>query len=99
MTGASFKPLLARASPTRASDWYDGIMPLAAKNNLDELYAQHRLLQDEAARLQSERDRLDPDGPDADRRYILDLESRALLEEATKLGSSISDILERDLQR
>jgi hypothetical protein len=56
-------------------------------------------LQDEAARLQSERDRLDPDGPDADRRYILDVESRALLEEATKLGSSISDILERDLQR
>jgi hypothetical protein len=75
------------------------IMPLAAKNNLDELYARHRLLQDEAARLQLERDRLDPDGPDADRRYILDLESRALLEEATNLGSSISDILERDLQR
>jgi hypothetical protein len=76
-----------------------GVMPLAAKNNLDELYAKHRLLQDEAARLQSERDRLDPDGPDADRRYILDLEGRALLEEATRLGASISDILERDLQR
>ena len=29
----------------------------------------------------------------------LEVESRALLEEATKLGSSISDILERDLQR
>jgi hypothetical protein len=92
-------PLLARVSPARAPGWYHGIMPLAAKNNLDELYARHRLLQDEAARLQSERDRLDPDGPDADRRYILDVESRALLEEATILGSSISDILERDLQR
>jgi hypothetical protein len=74
-------------------------MPLAANNNLDELYARQRLLQDEAARLERERDRLDLSGSDADRRYILDLESRALLEEATRIGSSISDILERDLQR
>ena len=73
-------------------------MPLAAKNNLDELYARHRLVQAEAARLEAERDRLDPD-VDEDRRYILDVQSRALLEEATKLSSSISDILERDLQR
>jgi hypothetical protein len=74
-------------------------MPLAAKNNLDELYARQRLLQDEAARLEREGDRLDPDGSDADRCYILDLEIRALLEEATRLASLISDILERDLQR
>jgi hypothetical protein len=74
-------------------------MPLAAKNNLDELYARQRLLQDEAARLERERDRLEAHEADADRRYILDLEIGALLEEATRLGSSISDILERDLQR
>jgi hypothetical protein len=74
-------------------------MPLAAKNNLDELYAKQRLLQDEAARLDEERDRLEACGADADRSYILDLESRALREEAAKLGSCISDIIERDLQR
>jgi hypothetical protein len=74
-------------------------MPLAAKNNLDELYAKQSLLHAEAERLQRERDRLNAHGPEADRRYILDLENRALREEATKLGSLISDILERDLQR
>jgi hypothetical protein len=74
-------------------------MPLAAKNNLDELYAKQRLVQREAERLEQERDALDPSGPDADRWYILALESGALWEESTKLGSSISDILERDLQR
>ncbi len=72
-------------------------MPRSAKNNLDELYAKHRLLQDAVAGLEREFDALDPD--DDDRRYILDIETRALQEEATKLGSSISDILERDLQR
>ena len=61
-------------------------MPLAAKNNLDELYAKQRIVQREAERLEQERDALDP-------------ESRALWEESTKLGSTISDILERDLQR
>ena len=74
-------------------------MPLAAKNNLDELYAKQRRVQDEAARLDRERDALEASGADADRLYILDLESRALWEESTKLGSAISDILERDLQR
>jgi hypothetical protein len=74
-------------------------MPLSAKNNLDDLYAKHRLLQAEAALLEDERDQLDPDGPDADRCCILDVESRALREEATKVGASISDILDRDLQR
>jgi hypothetical protein len=74
-------------------------MPLGSTKNLDELYAKQRLLQDEAARLEFERDQLDSDGSDADRCYILDIEARALQEEATKLGSSISDILDRDLQR
>jgi hypothetical protein len=73
-----------------------GGMPRSAKNNLDELYARHRLLQDEVSRLEGESAELDPAG---DRRYIIDIETRALQEEATKLGSSISDILERDLQR
>jgi hypothetical protein len=74
-------------------------MPLAAKNNLDELYARQQLVLDEAARLERDRDRLGDFGADADRRYIIDLESQALLEESTRLGSTISDILDRDLQR
>ena len=74
-------------------------MPLSAKNNLDQLYARQNLLESEITRLERERALLDPDGPDADRCYILDLESRALQEEAAKLSSSISDVLDRDLQR
>jgi hypothetical protein len=74
-------------------------MPLAAKNNLDQLYARQRLLEDEIARLERERAPLNADGTDADRCYILDLQRRALQEEASKLGSYISDILDRDLQR
>jgi hypothetical protein len=74
-------------------------MPVAAKNNLDELYARQRLLQAEATRLEIEFDGLDPEGAGADRRYILDVQIRALQEEETKLNASISDILERDLQR
>jgi hypothetical protein len=56
-------------------------MPLAAKNNLDELYARQQLVLDEAARLERDRDKLGASGADADRRYIIDLESRALLED------------------
>ena len=74
-------------------------MPVAAKNNLDELYAQQHLLQTEVTRLETEYDGLDPEVPGADRRYILDIQIRALQEEATKLNACISDILERDLQR
>jgi hypothetical protein len=74
-------------------------MPLGSTKKLDELYAKQRLLQEEAARLEVERDQLDAEGSDADHCYILDIEARALQEEATKLGSSISDILDRDLQR
>ena len=72
-------------------------MPLSAKNNLDELYAKHRLLQDAVARLEDEFEALDP--ADSARRYLIGIQNRALQEEATKLGASISDILERDLQR
>ncbi len=74
-------------------------MPIAAKNNLDELYARQRLLRAEVTRLETEFESLSPDGPGADRRYILDVQIRALQEEETKLNSGISDILERDLQR
>jgi hypothetical protein len=74
-------------------------MPLAAKNNLDALYARQRLLEAEITRLDKEFSLLDPEGPDADRCYILDVQSRALQEEAAKLASSISDVLDRDLQR
>jgi hypothetical protein len=73
-------------------------MPLAANNNLDELYARQRLLQDEVMRLQDEYDRCEAQAA-ADRCYILDIEIGALQEEATQLASRISDILERDLQR
>lgn len=57
------------------------------------------MLQEEASRLEQEHDELDPDGPGAERRYILLIEGRALREEEAKLASLISDILERDLQR
>jgi hypothetical protein len=74
-------------------------MPLAAKNTLDELYARHRLLHEEAERIEEQTDRLDGEAGDANRRYILDVESNALREEASRLSATISDILERDLQR
>ena len=73
-------------------------MPLAANNNLDELYALHRMLQQEAENLESEHQGLDPD-TGGNRRYILEIEIEALREEATRLSAAISDILERDLQR
>jgi hypothetical protein len=74
-------------------------MPLAAKNNLNTLYARQRLLEAEILRLEGELALLDPEGTDAGRCYLLDVQCRALQEEATKLGSSISDVLDRDLQR
>jgi hypothetical protein len=74
-------------------------MPLGASHNLGELYARQRLVEGEALRLEAELAQLHSDGHDADRQYILDLQIRALGEEATKLGSSISDVLDRDLQR
>lgn len=74
-------------------------MPIGAHDNLDELYAKQRLLNEEASRLEEERDRSDPDGSDANRHYLLELQIEALREESTRIGAHISDILERDLQR
>jgi hypothetical protein len=74
-------------------------MPIGAQDNLDELYAKQQLLTDEATRLEDERDGLDPDGPDANRHYILELQIAALREESTRISSRISDVLDRDLQR
>ncbi len=74
-------------------------MPLAARNNLDELYARQRLLVEAAERIEQESDALESADDDLDRRYILDVQSNALREEATRLSAAISDILERDLQR
>ena len=74
-------------------------MPIGAQDNLDELYAKQQLLTDEAARLEDERDRLDPDGPDANRHYLLELQIDALRQESSRVSSRISDVLERDLQR
>lgn len=74
-------------------------MPIGAHEHLDDLYAKHRLLTEEAMRLEGVRDLLDPDGPDASRHYILELQINALREEATRITSRISDVLERDLQR
>lgn len=74
-------------------------MPIGARDNLDQLYAQQQLLSDAAAHLEDQRDRLDPDGPDASRHYILELQITALREEFSRISSRISDILERDLQR
>lgn len=74
-------------------------MPIGAQDNLDELYAKQQLLSDAAANLEDERDRLDADGPDASRHYLLELQITALREEFSRISSRISDILERDLQR
>jgi hypothetical protein len=74
-------------------------MPLAASANLDGLYAKQQLLEHETARLEQQIMQLPQGTCDHDRQYILDLEIRALAEEAAKLNASISDILERDLQR
>jgi hypothetical protein len=74
-------------------------MPVGAHDHLDELYRKHKLLLEEAARLEGARDLLDADGADANRHYIVELQITALREESTRIASRISDILERDLQR
>jgi hypothetical protein len=73
-------------------------MPLGANASLDAMYATLRLLHEETARLEREVALLTGDG-DAARRYILEVESRAIEEEAAKLSATISDLLDRDLQR
>jgi hypothetical protein len=74
-------------------------MPVGAHDHLDELYRKQTLILEEAANLETARDLLDADGPDAIRHYILELQIAALREESTRIAARISDILERDLQR
>jgi hypothetical protein len=74
-------------------------MPTGANDSLQKLYDLRRLLSDEATSLEKDRDQLDGFGKDADRYYILELEIAALRQEASRIDSRISDILERDLQR
>jgi hypothetical protein len=71
-------------------------MPIGAPDHLNALYDRQRLLSEEAARLESERD---VSLKNADRRYILELEIVALREEASRISARIADVLERDLQR
>jgi hypothetical protein len=78
---------------------YSGAMPIGAHDRLGKLYDRQKLLSDEASRLEEEQDRLEISGADPDRRYILELEIAALREESSRIGSRISDVLERDLQR
>jgi prefoldin subunit 5 len=73
-------------------------VPLAAKDNLDELYAVQQLLQEEIVRLQQEAEAL-LESQGSGRPYILNVQIEALQEEATRFSARISDILERDLQR
>jgi len=72
---------------------------MGAQDNLQKLYDRQRLLSEEAARLEGERDQLDESGKDEDRHYILELEIAALREQASRISSRIADILERDLER
>jgi len=74
-------------------------MPIGATQKLDDLYATQRLLQQESARLDAERETLEAGGCNPDRVYLLAIESLALREEALRLDALISDILDRDLQR
>jgi hypothetical protein len=71
-------------------------MPTGSHDSLDKLYDRQTLLFEEVARLEAERDALDPS---SDRVYILELEIVALREEATRYSARIADVLERDLER
>jgi hypothetical protein len=71
-------------------------MPIGAQDHLDVLYARQRLLTEEAAHLETQRDSSEKK---SDRRYILELEIVALREEASRISARIADVLERDLQR
>jgi hypothetical protein len=88
-----------RTAAGQAIPGYSGVMPIGAHDNLRTLYNRQKLLLDEASRLEEDRERLEKSGADADRRYILELEITALREESSRIGSRISDVLERDLQR
>jgi hypothetical protein len=53
----------------------------------------------EPASRQHNQTRLDPEGLDSNAYYILEIEIVALRQEASRIASRISDVLERDLQR
>ncbi len=73
-------------------------MPLSANNNLDELYTCRRVVVEEILKLEEESEG-EATMPHGTRGYILQVTIRALREEAARLDSSISDILDRDLAR
>ena len=63
---------------------------------MQQLYDREKRLNEEASRLEAERETLETD---SDRTFILDIEIIALREESTRINARIADILERDLQR
>jgi hypothetical protein len=71
-------------------------VPTGAHESLEKLYARQKLLFEEVARLEAERDALESS---SERAYILELEIVALREEATRYNARIADVLERDLER
>jgi hypothetical protein len=71
-------------------------MPTGTHDHLQQLYDREKLLDEEASRLETERESLETDSK---RTYILDIEIIALREESTRINARIADILERDLQR
>jgi hypothetical protein len=71
-------------------------MPTGTHDHLQQLYDRKRMLDEEAGRLETERETLDAG---SDQTYILDIEVIALREESTRVNARIADILERDLQR
>jgi hypothetical protein len=71
-------------------------MPTGSHDHLQQLYDREKLLNEQASRLEAERETLDAD---SDRTYILNIEIIALREESTRINARIADILERDLQR
>jgi len=71
-------------------------MPTGSHDHLQQLYDREQRLNEEASRLEAERETLKTD---SDRTYILDIEIVALREESTRINARITDILERDLQR
>jgi hypothetical protein len=71
-------------------------MPTGSHDHLQQLYDRETRLNEEANRLEAERESLETE---SDRTYILDIEIVALREESTRINARIADILERDLQR
>jgi hypothetical protein len=71
-------------------------MPTGSHDHLQQLYDRERRLNEEANRLEAERESLETE---SDRTYILDIEIVALREEWTRINARIAEVLERDLQR